>query len=34
MGAIPVEPVIGRTTRIGGTIRVLYAPSCYIRKAE
>ena len=34
MGAIPVKPLLGRTTCIGDTSHVVDAPSIYIRKAE
>ena len=34
MGAIPVEPVPGRITRVGGTISVVDAPGCHVREAK
>ena len=34
MGAIPVEPIRGRTTSISDATRVGDAPSCYICKTE
>ena len=34
MGAIPVEPVLGRTTRVGGAIQVADAPGRHVREAK